>query len=77
MTRVQPTDVDLWSESQWQHALTGMNLLHDYNICHNDIHAGNFGLKDGNPVYIDIDGASPSLVDQEGVKRFALYNRIF
>ena len=80
MTRVQPTNVAAWSELQWQHALTGMNLLHDYNICHNDIHAGNFGLKDGNPVYIDMDGASyaasPSLVDQEGVKRFALYNTI-
>lgn len=80
MTRVQPTNVELWSESQWQHALHGMNMLHKNNICHNDIHAGNFGLKDGNPVYIDMDGASyaamPSLVNQEGVKRFALYNTI-
>lgn len=80
MTRVQPTNVAEWSESQWKHALEGMNLLHRNNICHNDIHPGNFGLKDGDPVYIDMDGASyaamPSLVDQKGVIRFALYNTI-
>jgi hypothetical protein len=56
-TRVNPTDFTTWNEHQWNHALDGMKLLHKHNICHNDIHGGNFGEKNGMPVYIDMDGA--------------------
>lgn len=56
-TRVNPTDFMTWNENQWNHALAGMQLLHKHNICHNDIHGGNFGEKNGMPVYIDMDGA--------------------
>jgi hypothetical protein len=81
MTRVEPTNVRDWSEAQWRHALAGMNLLHKNNICHHDIHAGNFGLKGGMPVYIDMDGAGyarePSLsINRNGVKDLALYDTI-
>jgi serine/threonine protein kinase len=47
----------LWTLENKQHALRGLLMLHKIGFVHGDIKLENFGWKDGNPVYIDIDSA--------------------
>lgn len=49
--------VKFWSKEQLNHALTGLKLLHSIGLAHNDVHEGNYGLKKGMPVLIDMDSA--------------------
>jgi hypothetical protein len=46
-----------WSKEQLEHALQGLFLLHKHDICHTDIHIGNYGLHRNLPVLIDMDSA--------------------
>jgi hypothetical protein len=59
-TRVEKTDPKTWDDRQWQHALNGLNLLRKHSFVHGDIHAGNFGLRGGLPVFIDLDKLAPA-----------------
>lgn len=49
--------INLWSREQLEHALQGLFLLHNLDICHTDIHIGNYGLHRNLPVLIDMDSA--------------------
>jgi hypothetical protein len=49
--------VKFWNYEQLNHALFGLKLLHSIGIAHNDVHAGNYGIKNGMPVLIDMDSA--------------------
>ena len=57
-TKVQQCyDPRLWTLENKQHALRGLLLLHKIGLVHGDVKLENFGWKDGNPVYIDLDSA--------------------
>ena len=47
----------LWTLENKQHALHGLLMLHKIGFVHGDVKLENFGWKDGNPVYIDLDSA--------------------
>jgi len=49
--------VKIWSAEQLNHALHGLTLLHSIGMSHNDVHQGNYGLRRGMPVLIDMDSA--------------------
>lgn len=80
-TRAVPTNPRTWDDAQWQHVLDGLNLLHSNNFIHGDISEENFGLRNGMPVFIDMDFAASAdntlVYDTSRPKYLALKKTLF